>query len=60
MQECGPKGPRAFRSAIKEVSICEYVKVAKKFLFQASPWGREVILLQKVDSLLVFLNETKS
>jgi hypothetical protein len=53
----GPKGPRAFRSTIMEVSIQECAYIAKKLCFIAGPSGREVISLQKGDSsLLVLLN----
>ena len=33
------KGPHAFRSARKKISISKYANIAKKFLFRSGPVG---------------------
>jgi hypothetical protein len=48
-----PKGPRAFRSTIKEVSIQKHACTDKKFCSQAGPSGLAVISLQKADSAII-------
>jgi hypothetical protein len=51
-----PKGSRAFRSAIMEVSIYKYAKEAKKFLFPSGPVGPRSDIIPKIGFLLVLVN----